>query len=258
MPSEWTNLTFPQLVQEMRDYNSNCIAAFKAAGAMPDYVQVGNEITAGMLWPYGRLSHRNPEKAWSQFGQLMKSAVQGIKDAAGPDMPKIVVHIDRGGDWNATKWFFDNLNDQGVPYDIIGESYYPFYHGPPVNFIACVTNAVQRYGRPVIVAETDLPRIYSTNIFNLPASSGGQVQFVGMLGRVMKSVPNNLGEGIFWWGAEYQWPNANEANVGTRSFFDENGNLLPVADKLGQLAARVNLSANFASPPESARRQIVH
>ncbi|HEV2455199.1 MAG TPA: glycosyl hydrolase 53 family protein [Verrucomicrobiae bacterium] len=247
-PAEWKMLAFPQLIERLRDYNSNCIAAFSSAGAMPDYVQVGNEITGGMLWPLGRLSGSDPENQWARFTQLMKSAIQGIKDAAGSQMPKIVVHIDRGGDWNTTKWFFDNLNRHDVPYDIIGESYYPFYHGPPANLIACITNTVQRYGRPVIIAETDLPRIYSTNIFNLPASTDGQVQFVSMLGRVMKSAPNNLGAGIFWWGAEYEWPNANEAGVGTRSMFDENGNVLPVADTLGQLATPVNARIGQTSP----------
>ena len=244
-PSAWTNLTFPQLVQEMRDYNSNCIAAFMAAGAMPDYVQVGNEITAGMLWPYGKISGKNQDEQWSRLGQLMKAAIQGIKDASGPSMPKIVVHIDRGGDWAATKWFFDNLDKQQVPYDIIGESYYPFYHGPPVKATACITNAAQRYGKPIFIAETDLPWIYSTNIYHFSATTNGQVQFVDMLGRIMKDAPNNYGAGIFWWGAEYQCPNANEAGVGTRSFFDDNGNLLPAAGALGQLGTPLNLSANF-------------
>jgi arabinogalactan endo-1,4-beta-galactosidase len=245
MPLVWTNLTFVQLVQAMHDYNSNCIAAFRTAGAMPDYVQVGNEITDGMLWPYGRLSDENPNVQWSQFAQLMKSAIQGIRDASGPDMPRIVIHIDRGADWNATKWFFDNLNRQQVPFDIIGESYYPFYHGPPANLVTCVTNAVERYDKPVIIAETDLPFIYSTNIYRIPASISGQVEFVSTLGRIMKSAPNNFGAGIFWWGAEYQWPNANEAGVGTRSFFDKNGNLLPAAGALGQLGTSMNLSANL-------------
>lgn len=245
MPEAWKNFTFLQLVQVMHDYNSNCIAAFKSAGVMPDYVQVGNEITAGMLWPYGRLSDDNPTVQWSQFGQLMKSAIQGIRDAAGPDMPKIVIHIDRGANWKGTKWFFDNLNRQQVPYDIIGESYYPFYHGPLTNLTTCITNTVQRYDKPVIIAETDLPFIYSTNIYRIPASTNGQVQFVGTLGRIMKSAPNNFGAGIFWWGAEYQWPNANEAGVGTRSFFDNNGNLLPAAGTLGQLGNPINLSANL-------------
>jgi arabinogalactan endo-1,4-beta-galactosidase len=244
-PLAWANLTFPQLVAEMRSYNSNCIAAFMAAGAMPDYVQVGNEITAGMLWPNGRISGKNADEKWSHLGQLMKAAIQGIKDAAGPNMPKIVVHIDRGGDWGATKWFFDNLDKQQVPYDIIGESYYPFYHGPLSRMTACITNAAQRYGKPIFIAETDLPWIYSTNIYHLSASTNGQVQFVDMLGQIMKEAPKNTGAGIFWWGAEYQCPNANEAGVGTRSFFDDNGNLLPAAGTLGQLGTPANLSANF-------------
>src|SRR5512137_2156022 len=50
-PSAWAGLAFPQLAAQMRAYNSNSIASFQAAGAMPDYVQVGNEVTAGMLWP---------------------------------------------------------------------------------------------------------------------------------------------------------------------------------------------------------------
>jgi len=59
-PAAWTNLNFTQLVQQMRAYNSNAIATFAAGGAMPDYVQVGNEITSGMLWPLGYVSGDDP------------------------------------------------------------------------------------------------------------------------------------------------------------------------------------------------------
>src|SRR5271157_3644843 len=100
MPAAWKNLDFAQLVQQMQTYNSNTIATFAAAGAMPDYVQVGNEITGGMLWPYGGPLSGNGGTNWSQLGQLMKGAIQGIQDAstaAGEAMPKIIVHIDRGG-----------------------------------------------------------------------------------------------------------------------------------------------------------------
>jgi arabinogalactan endo-1,4-beta-galactosidase len=57
----------------------------------------------------------------------MKSAIQGIHDAstaAGKPMPQIIVHIDQDGNWATTEWFFDNLASNGVPFDIIGESYY--------------------------------------------------------------------------------------------------------------------------------------
>ena len=157
-PNAWANLNFTQLVQQMRTYNSNTIVTFAAAGAMPDYVQIGNEITDGMLWTNGQLSgtwsSSNP--SWIRLGQLMNAAIQGIKDATnatGAKMPKIIVHIDRGGDWATTKSYFDNLNAQGVPYDIIGESYYPFYQGSPASLSNCLNNAAARYDKPIIVAE---------------------------------------------------------------------------------------------------------
>jgi len=89
-PAAWSNLSFPQLVQQMRTYNSNTIAAFAAAGAMPDYVQIGNEITSGMLWPLGKVSG-DGGTSWSQLGQLMKAAIDGIHDASGVNPPKIAV-----------------------------------------------------------------------------------------------------------------------------------------------------------------------
>jgi arabinogalactan endo-1,4-beta-galactosidase len=246
-PAAWSGLTFAQLVQQMRSYNSNCIAAFKAAGAMPEYVQIGNEITGGMLWPDGRVPGTNAATQWPKLAQLMNAAIQGIQDAAGATMPKLIVHIDRGGDWNTTKWFFDNLiQSQHVQVDIIGESYYPYWHGTLTNLNDCLTNTARRYGKPVVIAETDFPWIYSTNIFGIPASTNGQVQFVATLAQIVNGVPGGLGGGIFWWGTEYQLPNANQAGFGTRSFFDSSANVMPVADAFGQLVAPLVLNASLA------------
>jgi arabinogalactan endo-1,4-beta-galactosidase len=251
-PAAWTSLTSAQLVQQMRDYNSNCIAAFKAAGAMPDYVQVGNEITGGMLWTNGAVPGADATAQWSQLGQLMKAAVQGIADAAGTNMPKIIVHIDRGGSWSTTQWYFDNLNAQGVPYDIIGESYYPYWHGSVSNVANCLTNAAKRYAKPVIIAETDFPwtnSYWTTNIYGIPGTTNGQVQFLTALARIVKNVPGRLGAGIVWWAAEYQKvTGVNEAGFYTASFFDYGGNVLPVADAFGQLVAPVTLNPSLAGP----------
>ena len=182
----------------------------------------------------------------------MKAAIQGISDAAGTNMPKIVVHIDRGGDWATTEWFFDNLNQQAVPFDIIGESYYPFYHGPLSNVANCLTNAAKRYAKPVIIAETAFPWInsyWTTNIYGIPGTTNGQVQFLVALAQVVKSLPARLGAGIFWWGAEYQQANSvNESGFNTASFFDSGGNVLPVADAFGQLVAPITLNPSLAGP----------
>jgi arabinogalactan endo-1,4-beta-galactosidase len=248
-PAAWTNLTFTQLLQQMHDYNSNCIALFKGAGAMPDYVQVGNEITGGLLWPDGAVPGTNATVQWSQLGQLMKAAIKGIVDASGANPPKIIVHIDRGGDWNTTEWFFDNLNSQGVPYDIIGESYYPYWHGPLSGLANCLTNAARRYVKPVMVMETGFPwtnSYWTTNIYGIPGTTNGQVQFLVALAQTVKNVPGLLGTGIFWWGAEYQQTKGvNEAGFNTASFFDSDGNVLPVADAVGQLAASLMLNPSL-------------
>jgi arabinogalactan endo-1,4-beta-galactosidase len=254
-PNAWTNLNFTQLVQQMRTYNSNTITAFEAAGAMPDYVQIGNEITEGILWTNGQLtgtwSSSNP--SWIQLGKLLNAAIQGIQDATnatGAKMPKIIVHIDRGGDWATTESFFDNLNEQSVPFDIIGESYYPVYHGPLNNAVNCLTNAAKRYAKPVFIAETDFPwnnSYWTTNIWGFTPSTNGQVQFLVALAQVVKSLPGNLGAGIFWWGAEYQWVSGvNEAGFYTASFFDSGGNVLPVASAFGQMVAPVTLAPGLA------------
>jgi arabinogalactan endo-1,4-beta-galactosidase len=250
-PDAWTNLTFVQLVQQMHDYNSNTIAAFQATGAMPDAVQVGNEISSGMLWPDGRVggSYDTPTQ-WSQLGQLLNAAVQGIRDASGNVVPRIIVHIDRGGDWNGTKWFFDNLAQQRVTFDVVGESYYPFWGGPLASLANCLTNAAQRYGKPVVVAETGFPwtnSVWGTNIEGLTPSPAGQVTFLAALAAVEKRMPTGLNGGVLWWGAEYQHvPNLSEAGFDSASFFDAEGNVLPIAEAFGSLLQPPNLSAKLS------------
>jgi arabinogalactan endo-1,4-beta-galactosidase len=250
IPNAWTNLDFSQTVQEMYYYNSNTIAIFAASNAMPDYVQVGNEITSGMLFSpfsYGGKLTGSSNTIWSQCGQLMKAAVQGIQDASnahGRPVPKIIVHIDRGGDWATTEWFFDNLNYQGVPYDIIGESYYPFYQGSPTALINCLSNTAIRYGKPIIVAEdafpytNTCPSSWLTNLYGYLPTPAGQASFVATVGQIIRNVPNNLGYGFFYWSTEYQAASGvNEAGFNTSSFFDQNGNLLPVANSVGGMGA---------------------
>jgi len=250
-PAAWADLDFPRLVQQMRAYNSNTIAGFAAAGAMPDYVQVGNEITPGMLWPIGQVSG-NGGASWSRLGQLMKAAVQGIQDAAGAHMPQIIIHIDRGGDWAGTKWFFDNLITQSVPFDIIGESYYPFFHGTPESLSSCLNNAAARYGKPIIVAEdafpwtNTCPKDWTNKLCGFAPTAEGQVSFIAALARIVEGVTNHLGAGFFYWGAEYQSiRGVHEAGYNTSSFFDFRGNVLPVADAVGGMDAPLSIRACF-------------
>lgn len=252
MPAAWTGLDFTQLVAQVRSYTSNSIAAFAAAGAPPDYVQVGNEITGGLLWPYGAVPGTNAAIQWAQLARLLTAATQGIHDAMSDNPPGIIIHIDRGGDWDTTKWFFDNLiQAQHVQFDIIGESYYPFWHGPLGGLAQTLTNAALRYGKPVLVAETAFPwtnSYWSTNIDGIPGTTNGQAQYVVALAQAVKGTPDNLAAGVFWWGTEYQGlRGVNEAGFNTAAFFDARGNVLPAVGAFGQMAAPLALNASLAA-----------
>lgn len=244
-PAAWTNLNFTQLETRVYEYSSNTLFAFKAAGAAPEYVQVGNEIIGGLLWPDGRVGGSYETTAqWSQFGALLKSAIRGVKDGAGDPAPKIMVHIDRGGDWSATQWFFDRLRQQEVEFDLIGQSYYPFWHGTLAALRTCLSNAVLRYDKPIVIVETAFPWTNSAAIQGIPATPEGQAQFVAEFAKIMKSLPENRGFGAFWWGAEYQRiPGTGLAGFDSRSLFDREGGVLPAAGALGQLAQPVRLGA---------------
>ncbi|HVM61427.1 MAG TPA: glycosyl hydrolase 53 family protein [Verrucomicrobiae bacterium] len=238
IPSAWTNLSYTALVQQMQSYNSNTIAAFRAAGAMPDYVQVGNEITSGMLWPYGEVG--SPSNNWSQLAALMNAAIQGIQAAsAGTTTPKIIVHISTGGNWSTTQWFFQNLTGQGVPFDIIGLSYYPFWDGPFSSLSNCLNNAANQFHKPISVMETAFPwnnSYWTTNFNGIFPSVTGQVQYVQQFAPIVSGVSGGYGAGAFWWGTEYQAASGvNEAGFNTASWFDSGGNVLPAAAAFGQL-----------------------
>ncbi|MEY4385244.1 MAG: hypothetical protein RLY20_527 [Verrucomicrobiota bacterium] len=246
-PNAWTNLTYAQLQPQLRSYCSNTIAALGASNVWPDYVQIGNETTSGFLWTEGQVggAFENTTQ-WTQLGTLLKAAIQGVKDAAGTNTPKFIVHLDRGGDWATTQWFFDHLNAQAVPYDIIGQSYYPFWHGSLDDLRNCLTNAATRYGKPIVIAETGFPFRNSTNILGFAASTNGQFDFTVALAQVVKSVPGGKGAGIVWWAAEYQTlAGYSLAGWNDRSLFGSGGNVLPAASALGQTAAPLKMNARL-------------
>lgn len=247
LPAAWTNLSFEELVSTVRNYTSNVIQAFRAAGATPEYIQVGNEITQGMLWPHGHVGGTNDTPVqWARLGQLLRSAIQGIRDAVPAGGPRIMIHIDRGGDWAGTRWFFDRLQAQNVPYDLIGLSYYPFWHGSPEDLRQTLHNAAARYGKPVMVVETAFPYEGDADLWGIPPTTNGQVRYVRALAEVVKSVPGGLGRGIFWWGAEYQslW-GYRLAGFDRRSLFGPGGEVLPAAAALGRLTAPVRLQGRL-------------
>ena len=131
-----------------------------------------------------------------------------------------------------------------MEFDAIGQSYYPFWHGSLDDLHVCLSNTVQRYGKPVIVVETGFPWVDRTGdgkpvapLVGIPPGRDGQVRFVEALARIVRSLPGGMGRGGYWWGAEYQpLPGTSLGGFEGRSFFDREGNALPVVEALGWAA----------------------
>ena len=150
-PKAWEKDSAAQVKKDVYDYTKKTLAAFRAAGALPEMVQVGNEITNGMIWPLGKLPSVDHGKTLASF---VASGLQAVHDTdAGI---RTMIHIDKGGDNAAARAFYDQLiKDNGVDdFDVIGLSYYPFWHGTMQQMQANIDDLAARYGKDVVIVET--------------------------------------------------------------------------------------------------------
>jgi arabinogalactan endo-1,4-beta-galactosidase len=138
VPIAWqSDTTIADLATAVHDYTKDAITELIAGGARPDMVQIGNEITPGMLIHRcdsgGQPTGDNPVTGsisnWTNLGTLLKAGVQGVKDVDSGIV--ISLHIDRGDDLASSKSFITNAQTQGVKFDAFGESCYTAYQGPP-------------------------------------------------------------------------------------------------------------------------------
>jgi arabinogalactan endo-1,4-beta-galactosidase len=220
-PKAWAAMSHEQLVQAVFEYTRDTVAAFRDAGALPDMVQPGNEITNGMMWPDGRLPQN-----WDHFAALIKAGINGVNAGVGDHArPRIMIHIDRGADKVKTKAFFDRLMSYGVEFDVIGQSYYPWWHGSLNDLRENLIFMAHEYRKPIIVVETAYnwtPGEYTKRPGPFPESPEGQRQFLDEVNRVIEETPDGLGAGVFWWEP------AVTGALMRRGMFDSDSNALPV------------------------------
>lgn len=267
-PKAWAQLNFDDLVKQTESYTEQVIKALKDAGATPDFVQIGNEITGGTLWPDAQvkvplstvkvfsgdvtvISPPEPYddvKQWGRLIRVLKAVSAGVRAATAPsDHVRIIVHIDCGGDWLVTKWYFDHLTQAGVDFDVIGQSYYPNWHGTIQNLRDNLRETINYYHKDVMVVETAYPsrevRISEGAAKNMiwPTTPEGQRQFLADVIEAVKSAPEGRGMGVNYWHPEAtfmtnavgRW-NGPDAN----SLFDGKGYPLPAMGVMKFLSAK--------------------
>lgn len=253
-PKAWENQGYSQLVNSVRSYTSDVVSQMDAAGAKPDIVQVGNEITNGMLWPQGSTDN------WSQLAGLLEAGIEGVHQG-GSDI-EIALHLDRGGNNGAYRNWFDNATSRGLDFDIIALSYYPYWHGTLGDLQYNLNDVSSRYGKDVLIVETAYAHTLNDcdgggNIFTsdhadrsgYPATVQGQTDFLRDVRDAVADVPNDRGRGLVWWepawigdtswalsaGMDYIDDHAGESNAwDNQALFDCDGNKLSTLDVFGE------------------------
>lgn len=254
-PEAWKEMDFETLEAQVQKYTADVIADLKRDQLLPQIVQIGNEITGGTLWPDAQVKVpvssvkvyegdvrviAPPEpyddaKQWDRLTRVIKAGVRGVRQSTTPDDGvRTMIHIDCGGDWPVTKWFFDHLQQAGVEYDMIGQSYYPNWHGTLDNVRDNLARTIERYGKDVVIVETAYPwknAEYWSQRRNMvwPVSAEGQRHFLEDLIRVVRAAPRGRGAGVIWWHPESAPPpNGGRAwQDGAMALFDEDGDALP-------------------------------
>ena len=159
MPQAWQSLSFNELTAAVGNHVTETLTALKDAGVTPEWVQVGNETTPGMMLPMGSVD--NPE----QLTALNNAGYDAVKSVC-PDA-KVIVHLDGGNNQWAYDRMFDILENNGGKYDMIGMSLYPYWaeqagetggwEKVADDCIANIEHCRQKYGKPVMICEIGAP-----------------------------------------------------------------------------------------------------
>ncbi|MFD1470374.1 arabinogalactan endo-beta-1,4-galactanase [Hymenobacter caeli] len=170
-PLAWKGLSGPALEAAVHDYTKEVLGALAAQGTPPDMVQVGNEINHGMIWPDGDVQHADSLARFDALAGLVKAGIRAVHEADPGAL--VMLHIALGGqNGYSTRWL-DRMAARGVAFDVIGESYYPKWHGTIPDLKANLTDLAKRYPQDIVVVEySERKREVNDVAFNLPGGKG--------------------------------------------------------------------------------------
>ena len=225
-PDAWKTLTDAQLYEKIYDYTKNCLEQLVAAGATPDLIQTGNEISYGMMWgtkaavgsnTTNRCYTNSSDANWNRFISLLKKAGTACREIC-PDA-KIILHSERTPKTAVLTDFFDRMKNASVDYDIIGLSYYPEHHGNLATLETAITTLEgKNYGKDIMVVETGYSYAWSIGgdynyTATYPFTEEGQRAFTADLITLLNQ--HTSVKGLFWW-----WPEDNGNKNVTNSWWN--------------------------------------
>ena len=248
IPKAWRGYTVEELEKAVYDYTKETLLDLKKEGLLPDMVQVGNELSNGLLWPYGKV----PE--YDNIARFVNAGIRAVKEvsdlalAEGSRQEKILImiHLDNGGNNDLYREWFDNFTKRGEDFDIIGLSYYPFWHGSLTMLENNMKDIAVRYGKELIIAEVSMgytmedyasyeklapserigmaTRQELVEKIEYPMTKEGQKAFMEDLFGRLALVPEEKGRGYFYW--EPAWipvPGSGWATESSLAYIESKG-----------------------------------
>ncbi len=242
VPKAWKDYGMERLEQAVYDYTRITLNELMENDLLPEMIQVGNELSNGLLWPTGRV----PE--YDNIARYVKSGIRAVRDVSrisGKDI-KVMVHLDNGGNNALYREWFDNFTGRGGEFDIIGLSYYPFWHGTMDMLIDNMKDIALRYEKDLIIAEVSMgftmedyasyeklskeerkgmaTRQGLVDKIEFPMTVEGQKDFMKKLLERLEEIPKGRGKGFFYW--EPAWipvPGSGWATESALKYIEDKG-----------------------------------
>ena len=231
IPTNWESLSFEELKNQLYAHTSQIMSEIN-----PDYIQIGNEINTGILFPHGNIADNQ-----DQFVELVNVGVNAVRNNSSNT--KIILHC---AGFESSNWFFNIVKE--VDYDIMGISYYPWWHGKSLDDLQNqLSNLSINFNKEVLIAETSYPFTLGWNDWtnnnvgleehlilpDYPASPQGQKDFIRDVKNLILEVNNGIG--FCYWGAErIAWAGENSTNGSSwenQAVFDFDNRELPVLEE---------------------------
>ncbi len=187
-PKAWEGLKFDELKKVLYDYTADVMLTLKTAGVSPEWVQVGNEIPTGMVYPEGHTNN------WPQLAELLNAGYDAVKSVFPKS--KVIIHVDQGNNNARFRNWFDNATKYNVKYDVIGMSFYPYWLENKPDYTEIIddlaynlNDMVKRYGKEVMVVEIGGEDFKIQNTYEM----------LKAVIKIVKQVPGKQGLGVLYW-----------------------------------------------------------
>lgn len=212
-PKAWEGYFVEELEKAVSEYTKEVMNAFVENDARPTMVQVGNELSNGLLWPEGKVPN------YDNIAKFVNAGIRGVR-AVDAEVP-IMIHLDNGGNNVLYREWFDHFMERGEDFQIIGLSYYPFWHGTLDMLENNMNDMAIRYGKDLVVAEVSMGytmedykeyekltdenrKGYATKPelvaqIEYPMTVQGQAEFMADFLHRISHIHDGKGKGFFYW-----------------------------------------------------------